>query len=175
MATVKATQSTRRYVPTGFHFVVIFDEGDKSRLGISGSTPDIGFQEVSGLNASIETESYKEGGENRFSHRFPNPATYSNLVLKRGMLIGSKLIQWFKDAIENFKFTPINLRVELHDENHHVLEAWTFNNAYPVKWNIDAFNAQDGKLVAETIELSYQYFTREVVHKDLMEDKGPGN
>lgn len=160
---------SRRYLPVGFHFIVYFDQDDKSGLGLGGSTPDMGFQEVSGLNTSIETETYQEGGENRFSHRLPKPATFQNLVLKRGVLIGSALIDWFKSAIEDFTFVPVEVRVELLDQDHQVLESWVFVNAYPVKWNVDAFNAQDGKLVAETIELSYQYFYRKQVHADFLD------
>lgn len=142
------------YPPVGFHFKVEFD-------GFAhGDAPDVRFQEVSGLNVSLETETFQEGGENRFSHRFPKPVTFQNLTLKRGMLIGSKLIQWFRNAIEGFQFAPTRITVILLDEEHQALESWVFENAYPVKWNIDAFNAQEGKIVAETIEICYQYFTR---------------
>jgi phage tail-like protein len=142
------------YPPVGFHFKVIF-EGFAS-----GDDPDVRFQEVSGLNVSVETETYQEGGENRFSHRFPKPVNFSNITFKRGMLIGSKLIDWFRQGIEGFIFKPITVKVILMNENHKPLESWNIINAYPVKWNIDAFNAQDGKIVAETIELCYQYFSR---------------
>ena len=145
------------YPPVGFHFKVEF-EG----FG-TGTDADVRFQEVSGLNVSIETEAYQEGGENRFMHRHPKPVSYQNLVLKRGMLIG-----WFTDAIEGFRFKPTTVHVILLDETHAPLEKWTFVNAFPVKWNIDAFNAQDAKIVAETIELSYQFFKREKVHSDLL-------
>lgn len=173
MASAPQTQNPRRYIVTGFHFVVNFDTDGKAGLKTSDTDPDVGFQEVSGINASIETETYQEGGENRFSHRLPKPATYQNLVLKRGVLIGSTLIDWFRKAIEGFVFTPVTVRVSLLDENHKYLETWEFKNAYPVKWNIDAFNAQDGKVVAETIELSYQYFTRVEEKKTIIKDKGP--
>lgn len=155
------------YPPVGFHFKVQF-EGIPLKAGETKNDNDIRFQEVSGLNASIETETYQEGGENRFSHRLPKPATYQNLVLKRGMLMGSNLINWFNDAITGFKFKPARVIVTLLNEKHQPLETWSFENAYPVKWNIDAFNAQDSKIVAETIELSYQYFTRASASQELL-------
>jgi phage tail-like protein len=59
------------YPPVGFHFLVRF-EGLLTRFpGI----PDIGFQEVSGINAEFGVEEYREGGENRYAHRLPNPVT----------------------------------------------------------------------------------------------------
>lgn len=141
------------YPPVGFHFRVEFE-------GITNER-DIGFQSVSGLNSSVpNSKTYEEGGENRFTHRLPQRASFENLVLKRGMLIGSELIQWFKDALENFRFTPRNVTVTLLNENHQPLQVWIFVNAWPTKWNIDGFDAEKGGIVAETVEFSYQYFRR---------------
>lgn len=141
------------YPPVGFHFRVDFE-------GIN-NTQDIGFQSVSGLNSSVpNSKTYEEGGENRFTHRLPQRASFENLVLKRGMLIGSELIQWFKDALENFRFVPRNVTVTLLNENHEPLQVWEFVNAWPTKWNIDGFDAEKGGIVAETVEFSYQYFRR---------------
>ncbi len=142
------------YPPVGFHFRVDID-------GIPNGK-EIGFQSVSGINATVpNSETHQEGGENRFIHRLPTTATYENLVLKRGMLVGSELIAWFRDAVERFKFSPRNVKVTLLNENHDPLQAWNFINAWPTKWSIDGFDAQNSALVAETIELSYQYFVRE--------------
>lgn len=141
------------YPPVGFHFRVDIE-------GITSDGPDIRFQEVSGLNASIGEMTYKEGGENRFTHRLPEPVTYEKLTLKRGMLIGSKLIGWFKNAVESFQFDPKTVTVTLLNSEHQPLEAWSFVQAYPVKWSFSSFNAQNNELVIETIELSFQFFRR---------------
>ncbi|HLP10613.1 MAG TPA: phage tail protein [Flavobacteriales bacterium] len=142
------------YPPVGFHFRVDFD-------GIpSGS--DIGFQTVTGIDATVpNSETHEEGGENRFVHRLPNRATYGDLVLKRGMLINSQLIEWFRDAIERFKFSPRNITVTLLNEKHEPLQAWRFINAWPTKWAIDGFDAQNNGIMVDNITFSYQYFTRE--------------
>jgi phage tail-like protein len=148
------------YPPVGFHFRVDF-------AGFPAASPDIRFQSVSGINASVpNSETYAEGGENRFTHRLPQRASYENLVLKRGMLIGSQLIGWFKDAIENFKFKPQLITVTLLNSKHDPLEQWVFHNAWPTKWNVDGFDAEKGAIIIETVEFSYQYFERkEVKHE----------
>jgi phage tail-like protein len=149
------------YPPVGFHFRVDFE-------GFSSVSNDIRFQSVSGINASVpNSESYQEGGENRFTHRLPQRASFENLVLKRGMLIGSDLIAWFKDALEAFKFTPKNITVTLLNANHDPLEQWLFHKAWPTKWNIDGFDAEKGAIVIETVEFSYQYMERKEVFKKL--------
>jgi phage tail-like protein len=139
--------------PVGFHFKVEF--------GLNGlGDSDVRFQEVAGLTAEIGVEELSEGGENRYTHRLPTKAKYANLVLKRGMLVNSSLIQWFKDAVENFTFSPVDVQVTLLDETHQPLSAWSFQKAYPVKWVISDLKAQENALVVETIELAYKYFRR---------------
>ncbi|NOQ27989.1 MAG: phage tail protein [Bacteroidales bacterium] len=144
------------YPPVGFHFFVRFEGLLTKYFGI----PDIGFQKVSGINMDISLEEYHEGGENRFKHRLPNPPTYQNLVLERGMLIGSQLMQWYKDSIEGFAFDPNDVTVILVNGYHIPIQAWNFVNAIPVKWSISDFNAQENTIVVETVEFSYQYFKR---------------
>jgi phage tail-like protein len=116
------------------------------------------FQSVSGLSVDIETEEVAVGGENRFKLKLPVRTKFPNLVLKRGMLTDSDLIGWCRDAIENFEFSPINLLISLLDEEHNELMSWNVVGAYPVKWNVEEFNAMESKLVIETVELSYNYF-----------------
>lgn len=139
------------YPPVGFHFKVEFD-------GITDQETDVQFQTVSGLSVDIETEEFSEGGENRFKHKFPVRTKFPNLVLKRGMVTDSKLIDWCKDAIESFEFSPANLTVKLLNGDHEPLITWNIVHAYPVKWDIGDLNAEENKLVIETIELSYNYF-----------------
>ena len=140
------------YPPTGFHFRVNFD-------GVSKNEQDYSFQSVSGLSVDIETEEFAEGGENRFKHKLPVKTKFPNLVLKRGMLLDSELIEWCKNAIENFIFEPADITVDLLDEEHNPLTTWNIVNAYPVKWSVEDFNAEESKLAIESIELVYNYFT----------------
>ena len=142
------------YPPVGFHFKVEFS-------GVGSGDADSRFQEVSGLTAEIGTEELQVGGENRFTYRLPTRGRYSNLVLKRGMLKDSGLISWFTKAIEDFEFSTSDVNVYLLNENHEIMTTWVFMQAYPVKWMISDFRAQDNSLVIETIELAYQYFRRQ--------------
>jgi phage tail-like protein len=140
------------YPPVGFHFLVEFE-------GLGSQAKDHQFQSVSGLSVDIETEEIAEGGENRFKHKLPVKTKYPNLSLKRGMLIDSAVIDWCRDAIENFSFKPVNLTVKLLNEEHQPLISWNVVHAYPVKWAVEDFNAQESKLVVESFELTYNYFT----------------
>ncbi len=142
------------YPPVGFHFRVEF--------GLSGiGDRDSRFQEVSGLSAELGTEELQEGGENRFVHRLPTLPKYGSLVLKRGLLTDSGLIRWLTDAVENFSFEPTTVNVTLLNEQHEPLGfTYSFVRAWPVKWTVSDFKAQESGLVVETLELSYSYFKR---------------
>ncbi len=147
-----ATSAYPYNIPVSFHFNVNFG---------TDTTRDITFQEVGGLTAEMTTEELAVGGENRFTYRLPVKAKYGNLILKRGMINDSRLVQWFRDAIENFQFAPMDISVNLLDKEHKSISFWMFIQAYPVKWVISDFNANNNTLVIETIELAYQYFKRD--------------
>jgi len=136
------------YPPLGFHFKVEFTQ-------FKG---EFEFQSVSGLSVDLETEEIAEGGENRFKHKLPVKTKFPNLVLKRGLLVDSELITWCRNALENFDITPTDLTVKLLNEEHEPLMTWNVVHAYPVKWSIADFNAEESKIVIETIELAYSYF-----------------
>lgn len=139
------------YPPVGFHFLVTFQ--------LFPQTPnDFRFQEVSGLDVEMETDTFIEGGQNRFTWKLPKRTQYSDLVLKRGMFIGSGIVLWCQNAFENFVFEPVNITIALLNDSHVPVQAWYVVNAIPKKWSISNFNAQESTVVVESITLSYQYF-----------------
>lgn len=136
------------YPPLGFHFKVEF----------ANLKSEFEFQSVSGLTIELETEQIAEGGENRFKHKLPVRTRFPNLVLKRGLLTDSSLIKWCREATENFNISPTNITISLLNDEHEPLMTWNVVHAYPLKWSMADFNAEENKLVIETIELAYNYF-----------------
>lgn len=139
------------YPPVGFHFRVEFLQ--------LGNDNDTRFQSVSGLTVEYDTESFKEGGENRFEHKLPVRTKYADLSLKRGMLTDSAVIRWCRDALENRRIDPVQVQVTLLNENHEPLRTWSVFKAWPRKWQVADLNAQENAVVIETLELSYSHFT----------------
>lgn len=140
---------TDYYPPTGFYFSLFF-----------GRNPiDNQFQSVSGLSVELEMEEYAEGGENRFKHKLPIRTKYPNLVLKRGIVVDSQLVKWFNDAFNDFKFERRDIIISLLNRQHLPIYTWKVSGCIPVKWTVDDLNSMEGKVLIETIEISYQYFT----------------
>ncbi len=154
---------TYPYPPVSFFFNVIF-QGEN----LSNEEVETRFQSVTGLSVDMQTETLKEGGENRFEHTLPVRTKYSPLVLKRGLVKDSKMVKWYMDAILNFDIRPMNLLVNLL----HVqpsggtqparqpapLMTWKVIGAWPKKWSISDFNAEQNSLAIESLELNYSYF-----------------
>ncbi len=139
------------YPPPSFHFKVEFPD-------IQTTDNDILFQSVSGLNVSLETEVIKEGGENRFVHTVPVRSKYTDLVLKRGVLVDSGVIRWCRKAIEQFEVEPTVVLVHLLNESHEPLVEWRLFHAWPKKWSVAEMNASQSSVLVETIELNYNFF-----------------
>ena len=138
------------YPPWSFYYRVEF--------GASKSKNDVRFQTVSGLSVEYDMEEYKEGGENRFSHKLPGRTKYADLVLKRGMLTDSALIAWFMEAFRDRVFEPTDVNVILMNEAGDPLRTWKIVQAIPKKWSVSDFNSGENTVVIETMELSYRYF-----------------
>jgi phage tail-like protein len=139
------------YPAVGFHFSVMFE--------LLPQLPnDFRFQEVNGLTVDIDTEEFKEGGENRFVHKLPTRTRYQNIELKRGMFVGSGILLWCRNAIESFNFQPVNLTIALLNADHVPVAAWYIVNAYPISWSVSSFNASESRVVIESIKLQYNYF-----------------
>jgi phage tail-like protein len=146
------------YPPVSFHFKVEF--GFKKEFhGVPPNKDEIQFQSVSGLTVEFQTESVKEGGENRFEHELPVRTKFPSLILKRGLVKDSSLIKWCLNTFQNLEIRPVDLEVKLLNENHDPLQTWAVKQAWPKKWAVEDLNAQDSKVMIESLELRYQNFT----------------
>lgn len=136
----------------GFYFSVIFELLPQFSI-------DTKFQSVNGLKVTMETESYTEGGQNKFKHQLPLRSGYQDLVLKRGLTSDmSGLSMWCNQALEDFVFYPANLVVSLLNEKGNPLKVWYVSHAIPLSYEFSDFNAEENKIVIETITLKYNFF-----------------
>lgn len=141
----------------GFFFTAVFEMFPQNLI-------DIQFQSITGLKATIETEAIAEGGQNMFKHQLPVRTAYENLVLKRGLTTDlSGISEWCKDALENFNFKPVNVNIMLHNEFLIPVKVWRVINAIPVAYEVSEFNAEESKMVIQTMTLKYNYFKEIIV------------
>jgi len=111
------------------------------------------FTEVSGLASELETLTYNEGGNNEFVHKLPTRMKHPNLVLKRGVTAIKDLEQWAKESVAGPDRKEIVLT--MYNQNLDKIRAWSFKNAFPVKWTGPNFNAAQNAVATEAIEITH--------------------
>ncbi len=144
----------KEYQPTAFYFAVNFDNDFAN---------DTSFMEVRGIGSELETVSYTELNENRFTYNLPTRGKHANLVLKRGIAaIKSPLVVWCKKVLEDYAIpiTTKTIQVRLLDYDVQPVRQWNFYNAYPVKWSVGDFESKKNEIAIETIEFAYTYSQR---------------
>jgi phage tail-like protein len=133
---------------------------------------------VSGLNAELEVEEYREGGLNRGPHRFVKWGKYPPLVLKRGVTFNTDLWDWYYQVLYG---TAAPLRkngvIILEDRggvlaggtgaplNVPVLDrtpvaVWYFSGGLPQKLSGPGLNARTNEIAIETLEIAHEWLVR---------------
>jgi phage tail-like protein len=122
------------------------------------------FIEASGLEVEVEVETYEEGGNNAFVHKFPGRMTWPNLVLKRGVTETDNLMAWLnKSSGEGFagaenKLTRSTMAVVLLSAAGKRLRAWNFEGAFPIRWSGPTFAFDTDELAEEELEIAHHGF-----------------
>lgn len=134
----------------GLRFAVLFMVG-----GLVPNPLDLRFRRVSGLSVTVDTQAQPEGGQNLYTQQLPRGVSHGNLVLERGMVVGSPLNLEFNATMSSFKFVTANVLVTLLSEAQAPLAAWLFMKAWPVRWSTSDLDATQPALVIDTMELAY--------------------
>jgi phage tail-like protein len=114
-----------------------------------------GFAECAGLESTLETFDYLEGGVNDRVHRFPTRFSYSNIVLKRGVGFSEDLWLWHQEFVEG-KGKRRDGLIILQNELKVPIKTWTFSRGLPVKWSGPTFNATASEISIETLEIAHE-------------------
>jgi phage tail-like protein len=122
------------------------------------------FIEISGMEPKFEIEEVIEGGQNAFVHQLPSVSKHSNLVLNRGYVTASSpLADWAEQSVGFSLGTEIVtkvLTVTMIGADGQPVVSWTFENAWPVKWVVERFDAEKNHFLTETLEVSYSTVVR---------------
>lgn len=114
-----------------------------------------GFQEVTGLDATLEIEDYKEGGLNDRVRKFPTRTTWSNLVLKSGIGIGDDLWNWH-DAYVQGQGKRRDLIVVLENDLHIPLKMWQISRGLPIRYVGPTLNAKASDVAIQSVEIIHE-------------------
>jgi phage tail-like protein len=115
-----------------------------------------GFNEVSGLTAETDVESFREGGLNAYERQLASPTKFpSKLILKRGLAAEEPLWDWYKKVMKG-NIERKQVTVVLQDPAGDEKYRWAFQKACPVKWSGPDFRAGTAEVAFESIELVHE-------------------
>jgi phage tail-like protein len=63
------------------------------------------------------------------------------------------LIEWFQKTV--VKVQPADLSINVLDETGNTVQAWSFRNAYPVKWTGSDLNAGGNEFMTQSLEIAH--------------------
>lgn len=120
----------------------------------------VAFSEVSGLDISFETTTYKEspitsGTPGPRVMHMPSQGTPANVTLKKGVVrsasVGS-LYNWVATTRIN-QIEKKDIFIRLCDENGDAVISWKVVNAFPTKLVAPTFDANSNDVAIESMEL----------------------
>ena len=110
------------------------------------------FSAVKGLEISVDVLEYREGGINDVVHRLPGAMTYPNLILTSG-LTSDAVVSWFaKTRLGAERHT---LTLTFLDASGDAVRAWSFADAYPVRWSGPTLSSGDTSVAGEELEIAH--------------------
>jgi phage tail-like protein len=118
-----------------------------------------GFTDCTGLEVEVETEEYREGGQNEFVHRFAGRTKHPSLVLKHGLSPIDGLWGWHQDVAAG-NIHRRNGTIYLLNKEQFPLLWWNFRDALPVKWTGPTLSAASAAVAFESFELAHRGLSR---------------
>ena len=110
------------------------------------------FSAVRGLEATVDVLEYREGGINDVVHRLPGAMTYPNLILTNG-LTSDAVIGWFaKTRLGAERHT---MTLTFLDASGDAVRAWSFAEAFPVRWSGPTLSSGDTTIAGEELEVAH--------------------
>jgi phage tail-like protein len=148
------------YPLTNFNFVVQLNIPNASGLGISSPLCQMEFAEVDGLEMTMEPKTVREGGTNTQQTNLVGPVSYGNVTLKRGVTSNLDIWKWFAAATGNTaratRATGVIVMQDSAGQNRIRIDLF---GCLPLKVKAPTFNAKDGQVAIEELQIAVTAFT----------------
>jgi phage tail-like protein len=111
---------------------------------------------VAGLEASMETESIREGGNNARQIHLAGPVSYGELTLKRGMTKGLGLWRWFQTVQQRREARAFGEIAMMSADRETEVARFKLTGCLPVKIKAPSLNAMDGLIAIEEAQIAFE-------------------
>jgi phage tail-like protein len=136
---------------TQFNFLVDLGTGDTSSV-------DAGFQEVTGLDSSVDVIEYRTGNSKENSPiKLTGLNRVSDVTLKRGVIGSLTLYDWFDEVRNGSQNALRTVRISLQSEDRtDVVMTWKLLRARIVRHVTGPLDAAGGDVAVEQMVLAYE-------------------
>jgi len=125
-----------------------------------GSTTDIPFQEVSGLEIEAEPLEYRHGNSKVFSKiNMPGMVKNNKVTMKKGVFVKDNAFWDWYNKIKMNTIERQNVVIKLLDEGGSPTMTWTLNNAWPTKISSTDLKSESNEVAIESIEIMHEGLT----------------
>lgn len=112
------------------------------------------FQQVSGLDSTIDIVEHREGGALTM-RKLPGMVRYSNIQLQWGIADDTQLYEWHRKAVLG-DVERKNGSIVLLNRRGQEVARWNFVRAWPSKYDGPDFNAEASDVGIEMVELAHE-------------------
>jgi phage tail-like protein len=122
------------------------------------------FKQITGLQMTVTTQEYVEGGQNQYVQQFPTGIRWPHLVFTRGLVNSDALFTWVgKSSGEGFagnqnKLTRSTGAVTVLGNDGARLRSWEFEGVFAVAWSGPTLSADAADALTETLEVAHNGF-----------------
>ncbi|HEX6525006.1 MAG TPA: phage tail protein [Streptosporangiaceae bacterium] len=145
----------------------LFGMSHRFIIVIDNPTYDLGYwQKASGLSVTWDTCTYRAGDQGNEFWIYPGTTTYGKIKLTRPVSPTSNVTQaWLSATSANMM--PLSGAIMLCASMGVPIITWRLYQFFPVRWQVDDFTAETGRVVTETLELAHTGFLDDQVTKGL--------
>jgi phage tail-like protein len=121
-------------------------------------SPRAAFAEVILPEAAIEAVLYRAGNErSREPRKLIGPPSYTNLVVRRGLIGELDLYEWWNQARNGDQGARRTVIVRLLAEDRSgVVFAWRFTNAFPTRYGFSPLAGNGEEVVMEELAIAFE-------------------
>jgi phage tail-like protein len=147
----------------GFRFQVDFKEQMLSNETEGGEVLlcSGAFSECSGLEATMEPKTIREGGRNWGAAQRMGPVSFGTVILKRGLTRTDHLWAWFSLVGEGAYAQRLNVSITMFDQDGQGIFSWTLKRAMPTRFRAPELSAGSSEVAIEELHLVHEGLARQ--------------
>jgi phage tail-like protein len=144
-------------LPAFRYWVMLKNSASLDLASVGGALLSLagGFTDCSGLETTLETFDYPEGGQNGYAHRLPSRTKPSDIVLKRGLNITTDLWTWMQQVIDG-NYQRKDGVIVLCTPRGIPAQAWRWKNGLPLKWTGPTLSGSQSAIATESITIAHE-------------------